>query len=202
MPLAHAVGAAGKVFGVDCSERMVERAQHSHREHANITITKGDAHDLRFSSDYFDACRADRLFQHLSHPIKALKELLRVTKSGGRIAIVDPDQSTLEIGVDAGHITERIANYRKGHAANPTIASEIGGMLATLAPVSTHTEQYTLVLTNPEDAFGLLEWPQMLRAEGKLTDEEISIWQSELQHTIERGSFFYRVTFLITCAKL
>ena len=63
------------------------------------TATVGDATSLPFPDDFFDGCWADRTFQHLADPHKALAELARVTRSGGRIVVVDPDYDTQVVDV-------------------------------------------------------------------------------------------------------
>jgi ubiquinone/menaquinone biosynthesis C-methylase UbiE len=202
LALAERVGEEGKVSAVDSSSVMISYARKRIGDStANIELKVADAHDLPFPSNHFDACRADRVFQHLSDPYKALSEMLRVTKPGGRIVAVDPDQDTLVINVDAGSITEKIHNFRREHPANPTIAHRIGGMMADLGARPLSVEGHTLVLTEPLDAFGLVEWPDMLLSQGRLSEEEISIWNKALSRSLEQGSFFYSVTFFITVAR-
>ena len=197
--LIKEVGETGNVFGVDSSAAMISYAREQiHCSNSAADLRIADATNLPFQADMFDACRADRVFQHLKDPQRALHELLRVTKSGGRIVVVDPDQDTLVIAVDAGHITEVIRDFRRGHPANPTIAHTIGSMFAELGAKSISVEGHTIVLTKPSDAFGLVEWPNMLHSEGKLTQEEVATWNTALQHSVDQGSFFYAVTFFIT----
>jgi ubiquinone/menaquinone biosynthesis C-methylase UbiE len=200
--LIEKVGETGSVFGVDSSAAMISHAEeHVRCPNTTIDLRVADANDLPFQDDMFDACRADRVFQHLKDPQKALHELLRVTKIGGRMVVVDPDQDTLVIAVDAGKITEIIRDFRHRHLTNSTIAHKIGSMFADLEAKSINVEGHTMVLTDPADAFGLVEWPNMLHAQGKLTNEELSTWSMALQRSVDQGSFFYAVTFFITTAQ-
>jgi ubiquinone/menaquinone biosynthesis C-methylase UbiE len=50
-----------------------------------------EAEYLPWESNYFDACRADRLLQHVTDLGGALNELCRVLKLGGRLVVVDRD---------------------------------------------------------------------------------------------------------------
>ena len=200
--LIEEVGESGHVFGVDSSVAMISYAREQIRcSNISADLRVADANDLPFQADMFDACRADRVFQHLKDPQRALHELLRVTKSGGRIVVVDPDQDTLIIAVNAGHITEVIRDFRREHTTNPTIAHTIGSLFAELGAKSISVEGHTMVLTKPSDAFGLVEWPKMLHSQGKLTQEEVSTWNTTLQRSVDQGSFFYAVTFFITSAQ-
>ena len=49
-----------------------------------------DVYDLPFDDCAFDACRADRIFHFLNRPAAALRETIRVTRVGGRIAVTEP----------------------------------------------------------------------------------------------------------------
>jgi SAM-dependent methyltransferase len=44
--------------------------------------------------------RAERVFQHLEKPEAALREMVRVTKVGGRILLMDPDHGQANLAVD------------------------------------------------------------------------------------------------------
>lgn len=75
------------VVGTDSSSVMVEEATRRGLREAVVA----DAHALPFESDSFHGAWADRAFQHLADPVAALGEMVRVTKPGGRIVVVDPD---------------------------------------------------------------------------------------------------------------
>ncbi len=200
--LQKEVGGAGLVCGIDSSKAMISYATQKIRcANPEIELRVADAHELPFEDATFDGVRADRVFQHLPDPHKALQQLVRVTKSGGNIVVVDPDQETLVIAVDAGEITSIIRDFRKTHAENPTFARKAAGMLADLGATPTHIEAYPLVITDPALTFGLTQWPDMLHADGKLTTEQLSRWRSALKKSVEEKSFFYAVTLFVTCAK-
>jgi ubiquinone/menaquinone biosynthesis C-methylase UbiE len=200
--LQNAVGSSGLVCGVDSSTAMISyAAEKIGSGKPGLELKVADAHALPFDDDTFDGVRADRVFQHLPEPYTALKELVRVTKSGGNIVVVDPDQDTLVIAVDAGEVTTLLRDYRKTHAENPTFARDAARLLADLGAKPSHIEAFTLVLTDPAMTFGLTEWPEMLYADSKLTKDQLSRWQSALDRALKDKSFFYAVTLFVTCAK-
>src|SRR6202023_1920244 len=65
----------------------------------SLEFRQGDAHHLPFPDLTFDACRVDRVLQHLEDPQRAIAEMARVLKIGGRIAAAEPDWDTLVIDV-------------------------------------------------------------------------------------------------------
>jgi len=110
IPLAQQVGSSGQIIGVDYDTKMIAEAEHRAQKAGVGTwvIHKyADAIELPFESNYFDACRSERLFQHLLDPTKAFSEMVRVTKSDGWIVVLDSDWGTLSM--DAGETeTERL----------------------------------------------------------------------------------------------
>ncbi|KAJ7608778.1 S-adenosyl-L-methionine-dependent methyltransferase [Roridomyces roridus] len=57
----------------------------------NITYALADAHALHFPDASFDVVHAHQVLQHVAEPIKALREMIRVTKQGGFVAVRETD---------------------------------------------------------------------------------------------------------------
>ena len=79
----------GCAAGIDVSQSMIEEARRRCATFvAPVQFVVAAAEDLPWASAYFDACLADRVFQHLRNPARALNEMLRVTKLAPRRAAV------------------------------------------------------------------------------------------------------------------
>jgi ubiquinone/menaquinone biosynthesis C-methylase UbiE len=77
--LAHLVGPTGQVFGIDFDAKMLAQAEANAKQASVTTWVKykqADATHLPFQSDEFESSRSERLFQHLTHPEKALAEMV------------------------------------------------------------------------------------------------------------------------------
>lgn len=110
--IAQLVGNSGLVVGIDSSDAMITDARKRVEGlELPVEFTVGDAHWLEFEDNTFDACRSDRVFQHIDDPRKALVEIVRVSRHGGRIAITDPDWGTLVIDSSDRALTTRILNH-------------------------------------------------------------------------------------------
>lgn len=92
------VGPAGRLVGLDASEAMIAEARRraSERQVA-VTFEVGEVTALPFPDATFDVCRAARLLEHLPDAGRALAEMTRVTRKGGRIVAFDFDWDTLVI---------------------------------------------------------------------------------------------------------
>ena len=67
------------------------RANAASRGVANVSFEEGSVYELAFDDDSFDAAYAHQVLQHLSDPVRAIEEMVRVTKPGGIVAIRDAD---------------------------------------------------------------------------------------------------------------
>ncbi len=115
LALAEIVTAAGQVIGIDHDQEMLDQANRQAREMAidgYLHFQQSDVCNLPFPDDYFHSCRSERLFMHLHQPGKALREIARVTKPGGRVVIVDSDWASLSIDNPMPEMERILSQYR------------------------------------------------------------------------------------------
>jgi SAM-dependent methyltransferase len=90
--LARRVG-PGRVVGLDRAAEVVAEAER-HRVEAgmgNVTVVCGDVYSLDLPDASFDVVHAHQVLQHLSQPVDALREMQRVLRPGGILAVRDAD---------------------------------------------------------------------------------------------------------------
>lgn len=89
--LAKAVGCTGQVYGLDFSAAQLAVARSRHHPHyfAPVTWLEGDALQLPFESDWFDAITMSYGLRNLGDIPRSLSELQRVLKPGATVAILD-----------------------------------------------------------------------------------------------------------------
>ena len=78
--------AGGEVTGLDFSPRMLERAR---RKLHSVTWLEGDALELPFADESFDAATVGFGVRNLSDLERGLQELRRVLRRGGRVAVLE-----------------------------------------------------------------------------------------------------------------
>ncbi len=109
------VGPAGRVVGIDAGRELIEKAiERTKAKFPRPDFQIGDALALEFADNTFDASRIDRVLQHLNDPARAISEMVRVTRPGGRVTALEPDWHTMTIaGGDIGvaqAVTQRLAS--------------------------------------------------------------------------------------------
>ena len=89
--LASAIGPSGKLVAMDLSRTMVQEARRfARRKNMMVDIHQADALNLPYADACFDAVvHYGAINQFENHQRRAINEMVRVTKSGGTIVILD-----------------------------------------------------------------------------------------------------------------
>ncbi|RZU34001.1 class I SAM-dependent methyltransferase [Blastococcus saxobsidens] len=84
--------APGRVLGLDLSPDPLDEARETAaRAGVPVTFAVGDVYALDLPDDSFDVVHAHQVLQHLTDPVAALREMARVCRPGGVIAVRDVD---------------------------------------------------------------------------------------------------------------
>ena len=78
---------AQMVLATDFAEGMLKRASKKCRKYSNVSFRQEDITDIKNADDSFDKVVAGNVIHLLPVPEKALNELLRVVKPGGKVII-------------------------------------------------------------------------------------------------------------------
>ena len=88
----------GQVIGLDYAQEVVEqaRATAAERRIGNVTFQVGDITTaLDYPDGTFDVVHAHQVLQHVGDPVRALREMRRVAKPGGIVAVRETDFSAM-----------------------------------------------------------------------------------------------------------
>jgi ubiquinone/menaquinone biosynthesis C-methylase UbiE len=84
--------APGRVLGLDVApDPLVEAREAAASAGVEATFEVGDVYALSAADDSFDVVHAHQVLQHLADPVAALREMARVCRPGGVIAVRDVD---------------------------------------------------------------------------------------------------------------
>jgi SAM-dependent methyltransferase len=84
--------APGRVLGLDVSDDPLDEARAlAQREGVAVEFAVGDTYALDLPDASFDVVHAHQVLQHLADPVAALREMARVCRPGGLLAVRDVD---------------------------------------------------------------------------------------------------------------
>ncbi|HWS32307.1 MAG TPA: methyltransferase domain-containing protein [Actinoplanes sp.] len=107
-------GLDGEVLAVDHSSAVTAAAISRHDGSAVRYLT-GDAGHLHLPDDHVDGVWCERLLQHVDDADAVIRELIRVTRPGGRICLIDTDWGSLAFdGMPAG-LADVVLRHVHGH---------------------------------------------------------------------------------------
>lgn len=83
---SHATGESGYVLGTDISDKMVEICRQAAiaNHNSNCAFERVDAESLAVADEEFDIALCALGLMYMPNPVRALKEMFRVLKAGGR----------------------------------------------------------------------------------------------------------------------
>lgn len=205
--LAGIVGETGRVVGVDADAEMVaeanERATAAELA-GRVTHEHADAADLPFDDDSFDSCRSERVFQHLPDPAAALAELIRVTRPGGRIVVLDTDYGAASIATELPEIERRLIEQYCSMMNGPFVARLLYRMFngAGLDDVTVEPAPFII------DDIGVFSTVFLLdrglgaaEESGRLTGDEVRRFRADLEQSAEVGGFLASVNQLLVSGR-
>lgn len=196
--MARIVGASGRAVGIDNSEVMIAEAKkRSAGLGLPIEFRTATASDLPFPTESFDATRSERLFQHLADPSRALAEMIRVTRPGGRVAVLDPDWDTVVIDSPDRRVTRQILSASIDTHVNPWAGRQIFRLFRTAGLREIEVLPATVPLLNLSLAEPVLELRKCVTTaveKNAITENEGARWLMELEERNRAGRFFSSIT--------
>ncbi len=206
LDIANVVGPAGKVIGVDISEPMLAFAERRCAGLAQATLKLGRIEQLDEPDGLFDAAACAQVLLYSADVPKALSELHRVVKPGGRVVIVETDwRGTVLHSADDG-LTRRMLAAWDSVVPSPNLPVRLGGLLRDGGFSAIRVEAVPLVNTSRTPggfSSGMLEqFAGHAVEEDKVTQAEAKSWLDDLRHKGDAGAYFFCVNrFLFSAVK-
>ena len=199
--LAQAVTATGPVIGVDHDQATVDAARERTADRPTVTVRLGDIHELPLPDRTADRARTDRVLQHVADPARALRDIHRVLRPGGRLVMGEPDWDTLAVDhpdsdlsrAYTQYVTDQVVRNARIGRQLPRLATEAGFTVPEVIPI-------TPVFRNAQAAdkiLGLERTTHRAVTAGYLTEEAAHRWLAHLS----AGPFLAAVTFYVVVAE-
>ncbi|WP_432015403.1 methyltransferase domain-containing protein [Streptomyces cucumeris] len=110
----------GEVVAVDADSGVLERARAVAEERglSHVRFAVADVHGLDHPDDSFDVVHAHQVLQHVGDPVRALREMRRVCRPGGLVAVRDSDYAAMTWHPSVPGMDEWLDLYRRVARAN------------------------------------------------------------------------------------
>src|SRR5207249_4320868 len=142
--------------------------------------------------DEFDVALAATVLSHVPDTEQAVRELVRVVRPGGRVAVFDRDTDSLLIAHPDRLLTRRIvAAYSDHGSVDGWLGRRLPGLLAEAGLVGIQVRAFTPLERDPTGFYGgMVERAAMIAAEtGAISPNERDYWLQALRAEIAAGSF-------------
>jgi ubiquinone/menaquinone biosynthesis C-methylase UbiE len=198
--LGHLVGPAGRVIGID---KKMKRLAEARQRAAEAGISRWVEHifcnglSMPFADGCFDSCHSENVFMHLESPELVLAEMIRVTKPGGLIAIVDYDHATLSIDSADEDLERRIAHFWGQTFRNPNAGRKLNRLYKQQGLVDVQVHLRALFLGNLSSALYLLGIDDILEPAveaSAITPDEAARFRASLASAYEAGEGYTAIT--------
>lgn len=193
--LARAVGSAGAVHAMDTSESSVMMTRRRCSEFANVQVQVADATQLPYADGQFDLAISTQVYEFVADVPRALSELCRVLRPGGRAAIIDTDWQTILWHTSDPARMNRVLKAWDEHLAHPDLPRTLGPLLRTagFSVLECKVIPYLDVAYRPENySFHMTKTVRgFVRGKHGITREEADAWAGEFQEVADAGAYFF-----------
>lgn len=197
---AAAVGSAGDAVGVEPNAGMRSVAEERAKASA-ARFVDGDAYELPFGDNTFDAVRCERVFQHLAEPERAAAEIARVLRPGGRAVVIDSDWATAILHPGDPAVLNALSEAMLATTPNPYSGRKLAGQLTAAGLKVTDIGSQALIQDNSAADGSLV---RMLAAtgvhRGAITQEQSDKFLADLAAGAANGDFHMSVTMFAVLA--
>lgn len=179
------------VLGIDASEEKIREARAlSLGLPRPVDFRVGDACALAFEDGSFDACRADRVFHHIVDPGRAMTEMVRVARSGGRVVVSDTDYESLVVEAPDVALTGRILAHHADRMESGRVGRRLPGLLRDAGLGSVRVAPWAAVATGyDEEVLKLRDKAERAAQAGAVTPAEAARWVESLEAADRAGRF-------------
>ena len=186
----------GQVIGVDQSSSFIEAANrfaHGEKIGERIGFSIGDAHCLDFPAGHFDVVIAHTLISHVTEPIRVLREMARVTRPGGTVAIFDGDYASLTFALPDHSFGQRMdMALADATFNNPRIMRDLPRLLPEQGLTTVDAWGDVVVEIGDGSYFKSFAetYAPYVVSSGLVPKDAVSDWLTTQRQAMRRGTFF------------
>ncbi|HEY8120123.1 MAG TPA: methyltransferase domain-containing protein [Myxococcota bacterium] len=195
--LAPIVGERGLVAGVDSSEVMVELARKRCDGRGPCEFKLGSATELPFGDANFDAVTSTQVYEYVADMERALAEVRRVLRPGGRVFILDTDWDSVVWNTREPARMRRVMDAWDEHLHDPHLPAKLGPLLTRAGFALSHIEVIPIVNASlhancySDGMVGMIA--SFVVGRGGVTQEEARAWAAELRALGAADEYFFSI---------
>jgi SAM-dependent methyltransferase len=146
----------GRVTALETTEEALDlaRAEIGRRGLQTVDFAVGDVHALDFPDDSFDVVHAHQVLQHVGDPVTALREMRRVTRPGGVVAVRDSDYAAFAWFPQLPELDEWLDLYQRvarGNGGEPDAGRRLLAWAHAAGLTGATATSSTWCFADPED---------------------------------------------------
>ncbi|MDX1417069.1 MAG: methyltransferase domain-containing protein [Candidatus Promineifilaceae bacterium] len=201
--IANRPEVAGHIIGSDYSPALIAAAQDKAKDaglDGRIDFRVGDIHNLAFEDGLFDIVIAHTVVSHISSPDKAIKELGRVVKPGGWIAIFDGDYASITFAYPDDQFAKQVEDaFVSMVANNPRIMRQLPHLLANGGLAIRDLDAYVLteVGTSRFWMSAIETYTPMMAQSNLLPEDKLNSWLTWQRQASELNYFFGSCNYFV-----
>ena len=197
------VGDGGRVIAIDKSAEMVDAARARCAGHTEFSAREGNVTLLEFSGQTFDLVACTQVLLYVADVEQAIKEMVRVLKPGGRLAILETDWRTAVMRTSHEDLTRAIYDAWDATVPSPNLPVRLKKLMQNAGIENIHVEGIPLVNTEFDTAnfsVGSLDWLSgNAYKQGAISKEESKLWRDDLAALGQNGEYFFCVNRFLFC---
>ena len=195
--MADAVGESGRVLGVDVSDDLLTFAR-GRNTRQWLAYEQRDARQLALPDASFDAAVSVQTLEYIDDADRAIGEMFRVLKPGGRALVVNTDWDRMAWYSSDQDRMARVRQAWEAHCAHPrlpqTLVPRLRAAGFTISSVGTFRIINTRLVPNTY-SHGLVDLILDFLEDRETVDrQELAAWAAELHTLSDEGRYFFSTT--------
>jgi arsenite methyltransferase len=201
------VGPNGSVVGVDPSHGMLAVAARNVEGKGRAELREADAVAIPVADDEFDGAISVQVLEYVEDVDRALVQLYRALRPGGRLVVWDVDWDTVSWFSSDRDRMRRVLMAWDEHLVHPSLPQTLGARMRLAGFVDVTFMGYVFATDQPSRAaYGgaslISTVASFVVGRQGLSTDEVNAWKADLRGLGDRGEYFFScVQFGFKCTK-
>ena len=201
--LARLVDPGGVVSGCDLSpDFLAEARRRAKAAMTDIAFEQARVEAMPYPNQSFGIVWSERLLIYVPDVTRAVSEIRRVLRTGGRVACIEPDISTTTLNLANRPLVRRVM----GHEADANVAhgwlpGQLGGILKDVGFRDIGLATRVVVFSRELAASYFAQCGRSAAANGAISDSELQDWTSGIEALAKADRLFATVGYFLFTAQ-